>query len=97
MLDQEEFKKNLRQMNLPEKQNRDLIVNLSGEKPEGGFSVCKHFNTQSDYLGATCLNCEKVVAGRGFGGIAESCVHMFEKTARGFEECTYCGENRDNY
>jgi hypothetical protein len=97
MLDQEEFKKNLRQMNLSEKQIRDLIVNLSGEKPEGGFSVCKHFNTQSDYLGATCLNCKKIVAGRGFGGAAEKCVHVYEKNARGFEECTYCGEKRDNY
>jgi flagellar assembly factor FliW len=59
MLDQEEFKKNLRQMNLSEKQNRDLIVNLSREKPECRFSVCKPFNTQSDYLGASCLNCKK--------------------------------------
>lgn len=59
MLDQEEFKKNLRQMNLSEKQNRDLIVNLSGEKPEGDSYVCKHFNTQSDYLGASDLNCKK--------------------------------------
>ncbi|MFC3813338.1 hypothetical protein [Lacihabitans lacunae] len=84
-------------MNLSEKQIRDLIVNLSGEKQVGGSFLCKHFNTQSDYLGVTCLSCKKVVAGRGFGGTAEKCMHVYEKTARAFEECTYCGEKRNKY
>jgi hypothetical protein len=44
----------------------------------------------ADYFGATCLDCEKVVAGKGFNATAETCIHKYEYEYDTLI-CTYCG------
>ncbi|CAN1578868.1 hypothetical protein MCERE19_04417 [Spirosomataceae bacterium] len=55
---------------------------------------CKHLEVKADYFGATCLDCGKVVAGKGFNDTAETCIHKYEYE---FDTlvCTYCGHPKD--
>ena len=82
-------------MNLTESQIQSLLKGLLS----GTFDIvpgdCEHFRLNSDLYGSTCMECGKVISGKGFGATEPECIHVFETNIKNQQSCTYCGHPKD--
>lgn len=78
-------------MNLSENQIQALLKGILSGEFETTPGECEHYRLKSDFYGSTCLDCTKVISGKGFGGSSPTCIHVFEKDLDGTSICTYCG------
>ena len=57
---------------------------------------CKHIRQDGDESGVSCLDCGKVLEGRGHRGIGTNgCVHNYDKDEKGEDRCRYCEGKSD--
>ncbi|MDP1817758.1 MAG: hypothetical protein Q8K92_25095 [Leadbetterella sp.] len=91
----EQYISKLRDMNLSESQIQSILKGLLSGTFEKVPGECEHFRLNSDLYGSTCIDCNKVISGKGFGASKTECIHIYEIDANNNMTCTYCGEPKD--
>ncbi|WP_255039406.1 hypothetical protein [Lacihabitans soyangensis] len=82
-------------MNLNESQIQSLLKVLMTGSFQKVPKSCEHFRLKSDLFGSTCLDCGKIISGKGFGATELDCIHVFEINIKNQQTCTYCGYPKD--